>query len=100
MKPGASGTLTTTYHHPFYDLTEAAFVDAQDLAAGDALQTPNGVARITSVRLYHATTVTYDLTIADQHTYYVETTAGTPLLRTGAPVIGAPVRSSIYVLSE
>lgn len=79
-KPGASGTLTTTYHHPFYVPTKAAFVDARDLAAGDVLQTPDGAARITAVRLYHATTVTYDLTVADQHTYYVETTAGTPVL--------------------
>lgn len=79
-KATASGTVTTTFHHPFYDLTKTAFVDAQDLAVGDALQTPNGAARITAVRLYHATTVTYDLTIGDLHTYYVETTAGTPVL--------------------
>jgi hypothetical protein len=30
-----TSTLTTTYHHPFYDVTQAAFVDAVDLHVGD-----------------------------------------------------------------
>jgi hypothetical protein len=60
--------LTTTFHHPFYDETQAAFVDAQDLHPGDTLQTPTGTAQITAVRLYHANTTTYDLTIGDQVT--------------------------------
>jgi len=37
--------------------------------------TPTTAATITGVRRYHSTTVTYDLTINDLHTYYVE--AGT-----------------------
>lgn len=65
------GTLTTTYHHPFYDQTRSAFVDAKDLHPKDALQTPTGTATVTAVRLYHAHTTTYDLTIGDLHTYYV-----------------------------
>ncbi|MBS2963234.1 hypothetical protein KGA66_09265 [Actinocrinis puniceicyclus] len=65
------GTLTTTFHHPFYDLTQAAFVEAQHLHAGDVLQTPTGTAEVTAVRLYHANTTTYDLTIGALHTYYV-----------------------------
>ncbi|MGW3983876.1 LamG-like jellyroll fold domain-containing protein [Streptomyces mirabilis] len=73
------GTLTTTYHHPFYDQTRSAFVDAKDLHPGDALQTPTGTATVTAVRLYHAHTTTYDLTIGDLHTYYVEA-GGTPVL--------------------
>jgi pretoxin HINT domain-containing protein/HNH/ENDO VII superfamily nuclease len=72
---GKSSTLTTTYHHPFYDATRAAFVEARDLHEGDQLQTPSGLATVTAVRLYHATAVTYDLTIGGLHTYYVE--AGT-----------------------
>jgi hypothetical protein len=73
------GTLTTTFHHPFYDITQAAFVDAQNLKAGDDLQTPTGDAIVTSVRLYHANTVTYDLTIGNLHTYYV-VAGDTPVL--------------------
>jgi hypothetical protein len=71
--------LTTTFHHPFYDETQSAFVEAKDLQAGDVLQTPTGTAKVTGVRLYHAHTTTYDLTIGTLHTYYVEAGA-TPVL--------------------
>lgn len=75
----AGGTLHTTFHHPLYDITQAAFVDAQNLKPGDELQTPTGFAVITSVRLYHANTTTYDLTIGSLHTYYV-LAGDTPIL--------------------
>ncbi|MYS21868.1 intein C-terminal splicing region [Streptomyces sp. DvalAA-14] len=65
------GHLTTTFHHPFYDQTQAAFVEAKDLHPGDTLQTPTGTNQITAVRLHHANTTTYDLTIGDLHTHYV-----------------------------
>ncbi|MFE2374174.1 LamG-like jellyroll fold domain-containing protein [Streptomyces sp. NPDC059398] len=71
--------LTTTFHHPFYDKTRAAFVDAEDLNQGDVLQSPTGTAKVTGVRLYHANTTTYDLTIGSLHTYYVLAGA-TPVL--------------------
>ncbi|WP_371484748.1 RHS repeat-associated core domain-containing protein [Kitasatospora sp. NBC_00315] len=71
--------LTTTYHHPFYDQTQHAFVDAQDLKPGDVLQTPDGTAAVATVRLYHADATTYDLTIGDLHTYYVQA-GDTPVL--------------------
>jgi hypothetical protein len=73
------GTVTTTYHHPFYDITQAAFVEAQDVHVGDRLQTPGGTAHVSSVRLYHQDATTYDLTIGDLHTYYVEA-GDTPVL--------------------
>ena len=65
------GTLTTTYHHPFYDITQQSFIEAQYLHVGDELQTTTGRAEITTVHLYHADTVTYDLTIGSLHTFYV-----------------------------
>jgi Protein of unknown function (DUF1557). len=71
--------LTTTFHHPFYDKTQSAFVDAKDLKQGDILQTPTGTAEVAGIRLYHADTTTYDLTIGDLHTYYVLAGA-TPVL--------------------
>ncbi|MGW4286258.1 LamG-like jellyroll fold domain-containing protein [Streptomyces sp. NPDC004673] len=71
--------LTTTFHHPFYDETQSAFVEAKDLNPGDVLQTPSGTAEVTGVRLYHANTTTYDLTIGTLHTYYVEA-GDTPVL--------------------
>ncbi|MGW2722748.1 LamG-like jellyroll fold domain-containing protein [Streptomyces sp. NPDC001492] len=64
--------LTTTFHHPFYDQTQSAFVEAKDLKPGDVLQTPTGTTEVTGIRLYHANTTTYDLTIGSLHTYYVE----------------------------
>jgi RHS repeat-associated protein len=88
--------LTTTFHHPFYDETQAAFVDAQDLHAGDILQTPTGTAQITGVRLYHANTTTYDLTVGDLHTYYV--LAGTaPILVHNCGVDVAKSENSISI---
>ncbi|MFE4548585.1 DNA/RNA non-specific endonuclease, partial [Streptomyces sp. NPDC056785] len=71
--------LTTTFHHPFYDETQSAFVEAKDLHKGDVLQTPTGTAEVTGVRLFHAHTTTYDLTIGTLHTYYVEA-GDTPVL--------------------
>jgi RHS repeat-associated protein len=74
------GKLTTTDHHPFYDITQAAFVDAADLKSGDRLQEPGGqAAEILDVRRYTATATTYDLTINGLHTYYVEA-GDTPVL--------------------
>jgi hypothetical protein len=75
-----TSTLTATYHHPFYDVTQAAFVDAVDLHPGDQLQTVDGgSAEVAAVRAYHQTEITYDLTIDGLHTYYVLAGA-TPVL--------------------
>ncbi|MFE2301571.1 LamG-like jellyroll fold domain-containing protein [Streptomyces sp. NPDC059445] len=92
----SSAKLTTTFHHPFYDQTRSAFVDAKDLKAGDVLQTPTGTAEVTGVRLYHANTTTYDLTIGSLHTYYVE--AGyTPVLVHNTNFISSPGSSGSAV---
>jgi hypothetical protein len=77
--PAPASTLTTTFHHPFYDVTQSAFVDAKDLKPGDVLQSETGSAVVASVRLYHASQVTWDLTIGDLHTYFVVAGA-TPIL--------------------
>ena len=74
-----TSTLTTTFHHPFYDITQSAFVDAQNLKPGDELQTPTDHAIVATIHLYHANTVTYDLTIGNLHTYYV-VAGSTPVL--------------------
>jgi hypothetical protein len=85
---GGTATLTTTFHHPFYDKTQAAFVEAADLTPGDDLQTPTGTATVLAKRTYHATAATYDLTINGLHTYYV--LAGTtPVLVHNCDLTGA-----------
>ncbi|WP_149259133.1 LamG-like jellyroll fold domain-containing protein [Actinomadura sp. K4S16] len=73
---GPPAKLTTTGTHPFYDITQSAFVDAAHIKPGDKLQQPDGTtATVTKTRHYTATQVTYDLTINNLHTYYVQ--AGT-----------------------
>jgi hypothetical protein len=79
-RPDRVGKLTTTDHHPFYDITQAAFVYAAGLKPGDHLQQPGGhTAEILEVRRYTATQTTYDLTINGLHTYYV-LAGNTPVL--------------------
>lgn len=85
----SAANLTTTFHHPFYDETQSAFVDAKDLHTGDVLQTPTGTAEVTGVRLYHANSTTYDLTIGTLHTYYVEA-GSTPVLVHNTNFISSP----------
>ncbi|MEU5260406.1 YwqJ-related putative deaminase [Amycolatopsis sp. NPDC021455] len=51
-------TLTTTYHHPFYDVTRGAFVEAVDLQVGDRLQTADGgEATVEEVTPYRASSI-------------------------------------------
>ncbi|QES47382.1 hypothetical protein DEJ50_05630 [Streptomyces venezuelae] len=64
--------VTTTGHHPFWSESEHAWLDAADLKAGMTLRTDEGAtAPIAAVRTYQATLDTYNLTVADLHTYYV-----------------------------
>ncbi|MEV6212020.1 LamG-like jellyroll fold domain-containing protein [Kitasatospora sp. NPDC051914] len=96
-------TLTTTYHHPFYDQTQHAFVEAKDLHPGDILQSTAGDVRVVTVRLYHADATTYDLTIGDLHTYYVAAGDTSVLVHNINPpvagacaVTGGPYRGGQY----
>ncbi|MYR83395.1 hypothetical protein GTY41_00145 [Streptomyces sp. SID685] len=75
-----SATLTTTWHHPFWDATTGQWVEASHLTRGTHLRQPDGTyATVTNVRNYHSTAVTYDLTIAGLHTYCV-LAGGVPIL--------------------
>ncbi|MFJ6622725.1 RHS repeat-associated core domain-containing protein [Kitasatospora sp. NPDC091335] len=66
-------TLTTTWHHPFWDVSTDRWTDASQLTPGDQLRQPDGsTITLTAVRNYHqADEVTYNLTIDQLHTYYV-----------------------------
>ncbi|PJE97183.1 sugar-binding protein [Streptomyces carminius] len=67
-----TGTLTTTGHHPFWSESDRAWVDAADLTPGTALRTDDGTtATLQSIRTYTDHQDTYNLTVADLHTYYV-----------------------------
>ncbi|MDI5964914.1 RHS repeat-associated core domain-containing protein [Streptantibioticus silvisoli] len=89
-------TLTTTKHHPFWNATLHRWTNANQLTPGTRLREPNGTtATVKTVRNYHAVAVTYDLTVAALHTYYV--VAGTtPVLvhNCDLPEIAANHRAS------
>ncbi|MFF0435276.1 polymorphic toxin-type HINT domain-containing protein [Streptomyces sp. NPDC004327] len=69
---GTSSTLTTTWHHPFWDVTAHRWTEASELATGHELRTADGTPiTVTRVRNYHQAVVTYDLTVDRLHTYYV-----------------------------
>jgi RHS repeat-associated protein len=70
--PVTGAVLTTTWHHPFWNATTHQWTEAHDLKPGTHLREPDGTpAVVTAIRNYHAVAVTYDLTIADLHSYYV-----------------------------
>ncbi|MDI2131608.1 RHS repeat-associated core domain-containing protein [Yinghuangia seranimata] len=73
------GTVTTTAHHLFYDLTTGRWTEAEDLRIGDELQTPGGRAKVLASRHYTTTVRTYNLTIDAVHTYFV-VAGGVPVL--------------------
>ncbi|MFB7500362.1 RHS repeat-associated core domain-containing protein [Streptomyces sp. NPDC056161] len=76
----AKQTLTTTWHHPFWDVTHHRWTDAHDLTPGTRLRTTDGTtATVTEVHNFHQHQTTYDLTVGTLHTYYVLAGA-TPVL--------------------
>ncbi|MDJ0386178.1 polymorphic toxin-type HINT domain-containing protein [Streptomyces sp. G-G2] len=67
-----SQKITTTSHHPFWSEDQTEWVDADELTPGSDLRTPDGeTVSVTRVRIYRAELKTYNLTVADLHTYYV-----------------------------
>ncbi|PBC75794.1 RHS repeat-associated protein [Streptomyces sp. TLI_235] len=73
-------SLTTTWHHPFWDATTQRWTDVSQLQVGHTLRQPDGeTVLVTAVRNYHQHALTFNLTIADLHTYYV-LSGNTPVL--------------------
>ncbi|MFD5566344.1 polymorphic toxin-type HINT domain-containing protein [Kitasatospora griseola] len=71
-----TGTITATDHHPFWSQTANNWVYASGLVRGTLLRTPDGTtAQVTAVRYREAWQTTYNLTVHDLNTYYVQ--AGT-----------------------
>ncbi|MFE3787085.1 polymorphic toxin-type HINT domain-containing protein [Streptomyces goshikiensis] len=65
-------TIHTTDHHAFWSESAGAWIDAADLKPGMTLRTDKGTSTpISSVRTFSAAKTTYNLTVADLHTYYV-----------------------------
>jgi len=69
---GHSNVLHTTPHHPFWNQTRHAWVDAAHLKPGDQLgSTGERKITVTAVHSFTQRHLMYDLTIATDHTYYV-----------------------------
>ncbi|MEV6479799.1 polymorphic toxin-type HINT domain-containing protein [Streptomyces sp. NPDC051576] len=88
-KKAGAQTLTTTWHHPFWDATHHRWTDARYLTSGTKLRQPDGTTVvIRGVRNFHQRSTTYDLTVGTLHTYYV-LAGGAPLLVHNCPTGGA-----------
>ncbi|UWE09085.1 RHS repeat-associated core domain-containing protein [Actinacidiphila bryophytorum] len=71
--PGGPAVITSTQHHPYWDVTRHRWVDAADLHAGDRLRTADGATvQASRIRNYTGHIVTYNLTVDQVHTYYVQ----------------------------
>jgi hypothetical protein len=65
-------TIHTTQHHPFWDDTAGAWVEAAGLPPGHMLHTVSGNAElVVGSRNFTAARSMYDLTVAEIHTYYI-----------------------------
>ncbi|WP_405437302.1 polymorphic toxin-type HINT domain-containing protein [Streptomyces avidinii] len=70
--PDGVKTITTTGRHPFWSESDRAWKDAGDLKPGVTLRADDGApVNVAAIRVYKAFNKTYNLTIADLHTYYV-----------------------------
>ncbi|MCZ0975075.1 polymorphic toxin-type HINT domain-containing protein [Streptomyces albulus] len=70
--PRGTGTVRSTAHHLFYDVTTARWTKAAALKPGDRVQTTGtAVATVREVRAYRAAVRTYNLSVDGVHTYYV-----------------------------
>ncbi|MDH6125525.1 polymorphic toxin-type HINT domain-containing protein [Kitasatospora sp. GP82] len=79
--PAEQQAITSTAHHPYWDITTQRWTNAADLKPGDHLRGQDGTTiEVVAARPYHTDPHTaYNLTVADLHTYYVLAGA-TPVL--------------------
>ncbi|MFE9776426.1 polymorphic toxin-type HINT domain-containing protein [Streptomyces sp. NPDC005931] len=72
--------LTATHEHPFWSPSQKSWMEASDLTAGMTLLTDDGdTVIVTANKPFTKHARTYNLTVADLHTYYVLAGA-TPVL--------------------
>ncbi|MEU8512047.1 polymorphic toxin-type HINT domain-containing protein [Kitasatospora sp. NPDC048722] len=72
LADGSQKELTSTAHHPYWDVTAERWTAAEDLGSGHLLRTADGrQATVEEVRAYATEPrAAYNLTVADVHTYY------------------------------
>jgi hypothetical protein len=73
---GVVSTIHSTQHHPFWDVTRHAWVNADQLVPGDQLASADGVvAVVAGTRIVPGAGDMWDLTVANSHDFYVVVTA-------------------------
>ena len=73
---GTTSTIHATQHHLFWDATRGSWVEADQLASGDALRTDDGtLATVTSTVVIPGAADMWDLTVTNDHDFYVVTNA-------------------------
>ncbi|MDQ2837152.1 MAG: polymorphic toxin-type HINT domain-containing protein [Actinomycetota bacterium] len=78
---GRTDVIHATQHHLFWDVIRKAWVEADQLAAGDQLRTDSGaVATVAATVVTPGAADMWDLTVNNAHDFYVVTTAATVLV--------------------
>jgi hypothetical protein len=76
---GETSTIKSTQHHLFWDLSTGAWVQADDLTSGTALQAPTGAtATVVSTTVVPGAADMWDLTVSNDHDFYVVVSDGSP----------------------
>jgi hypothetical protein len=78
---GVATTIHATQHHLFWDVTRKAWVEADNLAAKDQLRTDNGkTVTVSGTTIIPGATDMWDLTVSNNHDFYIDTTTTTVLV--------------------
>jgi hypothetical protein len=87
---GTPSVVHTTAHHPFWDATRHAWVEADRLTPGDQLRSVDGgTVTYTSEAVVPGTADMWDLTITSDHDFYIRTQrAGTVLVHNCPKMLG------------
>ncbi|GAA2881064.1 hypothetical protein Acy02nite_21010 [Actinoplanes cyaneus] len=85
---GGQHTITTTDTHPFWSVTRGKWVNAGDLNKDELLRTSAGTyVQLSAVRSYDHGGRTYDLTVDDLHTYFVDAGGATVLVHNNDEIL-------------
>lgn len=89
---GEPEALIATTTHPFWVVSESAWIDAGDLRAGMTLRTPAGdTVEVSAARHFEKRQRTHDLTVEGIHAYYVLADTTAVLVHNCSPTyVGTP----------
>jgi hypothetical protein len=83
---GTASVVHTTAHHPFWDATRHAWVEADRLTPGDQLRSVDGsTVTFTSEVIVPGTADMWDLTITSDHDFYIHPVDATTVLVHNCP---------------